>query len=432
MRPKGAPIAAPTGRAGDAPPGAREIMLAALSPASERFAALCGRGGIDWMRVAAEAELHRVGPSLLYAIQHGGAVEYVPAGALAELRRQWRAAAALGVRLDAAISALLPALAARGVPALVLKGAVLARLYPSPSLRPRSDVDLLVEPRHWPAAHEVLNGLGFELMEPDHVTRPALSGVQAPEDRQYVRSDGAMVELHAEYLSTGLRRREDAAVWRRARAVGVEGRAIPTLAPGDTFLQMTAHMQRHAYTRLAWFYDLALLLRAEGDRMAWGAIASRAERSGVKAAAWFGLCFAEDLFGRLAPPEASAALRPNRLRRRLHEATWPASRVLALDTAHIRGLDQHMRDDPHNARIAKISTFDPYAPTAVMVKHLLLSGNPWPKLALLLRRLVPREEWLLYHGPREVRLYGVRLALSRLIARLRAAISKADRVAGGH
>ncbi len=396
-----------------APPPAH-IILACLRAPDDVLRRLCAHPGVEWARVAREADIHRVGLLVLDRLQRSGIVAagYVPPVVLARLREERREHVAQAIKLDAALDGVLTACAAAGIPVIVLKGLALARLYPSPWLRPRSDLDLLIDPLHWPAAHRLLAGMGYQLQDAEHVRRPLPGPRQAPDDRQYVRAaDGTLIELHADYLSTGLRRDEDARLWQRARMVEARGRAIPVLEPGDAFLQAATHMRRHAYTRLLWFYDLLMLLRREGDGIAWPEVARRAAWAGVTTAAYYAISYTEALCGPAVPPAARAALRPNPLQRRLHEGMWDRQRILSLDTDIIPRLDAM-----EQARQLPPTQFDAYDPPGRMLEHLLLSGNVWPKAAVLGRRLLPTEEWLRYNGPQRVALYRLRLLVARLSA----------------
>ncbi len=390
-----------------------QIILACLRAPDDLLRARCAHPGVDWTRVAREAGIHRVGLLALDRLQRGGIVAagHVPPAVLARLREERREHVALAIKLDAVLDGVLAACSAAGIPVVVLKGLALARLYPSPLLRPRSDLDLLIDPLHWPAADRLLTGMGYALQDAEHVRRPLPGPRQAPDDRQYVRAaDGTLIELHADYLSTGLRRDEDARLWGRARLVEAQGRAIPVLEPGDAFLQAATHMQRHAYTRLLWFYDLLMLLRREGDGIAWPEVAGRAARSGVTTAAYYAISYTEALFGPVVPPAARAALRPNPLQRRLHEGMWERRRILSLDTDIISRLEAMER-----ARQLPPTRFDAYDPPGRMLAHLLLSGNLRPKTAILGHRLLPTEEWLRYNRPEQVALYRSRLRLARLL-----------------
>jgi len=162
-----------------------------------------------------------------------------------------------------------------------------------------------------------------------------------------------------------------------------------------------------------WFYDLWLLLRAEGASIPWDEVARQAERAGVTTAAYYGISYAEALFGPATPAEARIALRPGPLRRRLHEGMWPRRRILSLDTGLISLLETLQQ-----AHRLPPTVFDAYDSPRRMLTHLLLSGDAWPKARVLARRLLPTEEWLRYYGPEQVGHYRTRLLLSRLLARL--------------
>ncbi len=73
-----------------------------------------------------------------------------------------RATAVLQLAQDAATAEVVSALEARGIRAILLKGAAIAaRLYDDPAQRPYSDGDLLVEPARYKEAVEVLLALGY-------------------------------------------------------------------------------------------------------------------------------------------------------------------------------------------------------------------------------------------------------------------------------
>lgn len=407
-----APLGAPSHIYDVDAPAPADVILACVRAPAQEVCRLCRHPSIDWPRVAAEATLHRVGPLVLDALQRGGAIAAgsIPPEVVATLRAERRAQTALATKLDATLRAVLDALLAAGVRAIVLKGVTLARLYQNPALRPRSDLDLLVDPADWPAAERILAEMGFVLLDARHRRRPRLSDAQAPEDRQYQRADGLLIELHADFLHTGFLRREDADIWRRAQVVDVQGLRAPALAPDDLFLQVTAHMQRHSYTRLLWFYDLALLLRAEGQRIAWAEVAGRAERAGVATAAYYGLSYTEALFGPIAPPAARIALMPHAIRRRLHEGHWPRRRILALDAEAIRLLDARAPAD------LPARTFDAYSSPRRMLIDVLMNGGVGPKARILARRFLPPEDWLRYNRSQDLKYYRARLMAARLIA----------------
>ena len=96
------------------------------------------------------------------------------------------------------------ALAADGVPAMVLKGPEFAdRLYPQPAVRVFSDIDLLIPKTAGAAAEAVMRRLGYE---------PAASSMKYDEgygERGWRRpkSPGGLVEIHWNLVNSPTLRR---------------------------------------------------------------------------------------------------------------------------------------------------------------------------------------------------------------------------------
>jgi hypothetical protein len=102
----------------------------------------------------------------LLALLGARAIELAPDSADEVIRS--RVAEALGatrlraLAFEATLRRVVRALEDNSIPALPLKGTVLAdRLYGDPGLRPTGDVDVLVEPARFAAAVDTLRGLGY-------------------------------------------------------------------------------------------------------------------------------------------------------------------------------------------------------------------------------------------------------------------------------
>lgn len=155
-------------RVSDAPAATCEselaLLLAATRAAREarttRIARLACR--VDWRRLhrllAAERMLALLGTRLLEAAP-GAAPDWLAAEVAATVERE-RTRMEL---LEAIQVGLCARLEASGVPALPLKGPLLARrLHGDPGLRPCSDVDVLVPPEQLDAAVATARAMGYE------------------------------------------------------------------------------------------------------------------------------------------------------------------------------------------------------------------------------------------------------------------------------
>ena len=167
-------------------------------------------------------------------------------------------------RLAAVQAEVLRACAA-SVRAIALKGPLLGeRLYPDPTLRQSTDLDLLVDPAETERARAVLQELGFQT-----------GGIWRSHHLKFRRGEEPL-ELHTQLSSgpgTELPARpfvEAALPYRTAR-----GETVLVLSPVDEFVFLAVHAARHRFERLDWLYDLQLLLEQHPD-LDWDAVAERA------------------------------------------------------------------------------------------------------------------------------------------------------------
>lgn len=222
-----------------------------------------------WTGLPALAEAHGLGPLSYAHLVHAG-VE-LPS----DIRRQLLASAvrhreANRVRFRT-LAEILDAFGEAGIPVIVLKGAALAHiLYPSPGLRPLSDIDLLVDARLGARAQATLAELGF-----DAPTLPRSASLVSHHHMPGAvkRCDGfaVQVEIHVDAIS-----RDSAGSLSMTRLSSppqeftVEGRAAYALGHAD----MLYHLCRHAaecapLLRLIWVADLIGYATRYRDEIPW-------------------------------------------------------------------------------------------------------------------------------------------------------------------
>ncbi len=165
---------------------------------------------------------------------------------------------------------LLQALAAAGVPALVLPGAALLPHYPDVGCRPMDDVDLLV-PTGAQAAAAAAAPLGY-------LPVPRYPGLLA--------GPRLLVDLHDDPLNSDrIEGRAWGGVLPTSTAWSARGHrslgsfVAPVLNPVDEVLYTAAHAVRHSYRRLHWTIDLAQQVRRLDH---WEAVAQRAQACGLE------------------------------------------------------------------------------------------------------------------------------------------------------
>lgn len=241
-----------------------------------------------------QLQRHRLLPLALAHARHAGR----ELGPLVE--GMWNALMATGQRNaqlnSASLGRILPALAARGCRALLLKGVALGSwLYPAPELRLSSDIDLLIDANRRLDAHAALTEVGLQsdgYSHHDHASNQAT--YHDPESNR-------QIDLHwALSVVPELACRFDFA------ALDADAIDLPQLAGARALGRVDAlmHSVVHYYAHqpvvdrpVIWLHDMALLARGL-DAQGWAELdrkARKAQLAGLHAAAlreaaqWFPL-----------------------------------------------------------------------------------------------------------------------------------------------
>jgi Uncharacterised nucleotidyltransferase len=180
-----------------------------------------------------------------------------------------------------AAAAILKRLKTEQIPAMALKGVVLASsYYESMSLRPMDDIDLLVRRVDALRALTQLEGLGwlvlpgqFQPRTPDDcAVRPACA-LENP-------SNLAQVDLHWRLLWARFSEDAERMLWQRAIPFEIDGAGCVAPCPADLLVHVCAHGARWSDPpSVRWVIDAALVVRA--GNVDWTHVCSQAERLGL-------------------------------------------------------------------------------------------------------------------------------------------------------
>jgi hypothetical protein len=192
-----------------------------------------------WEHLLEAVRQHRLGGLLLDGIR-SGAVAVTPAQQAAAHRLQRDRMVRL-LHLDQLLATVLHQLDSAGVDVMVVKGpAHAALLYPDPSLRPYSDIDLLVRGPQFAAAVAALAAVD--------ITRPAVELADGFDERfgkgaTLHAPSGFCVDLHRTFLSGPFAFTVDAEALFADTTATLElvGRTVRTLPPEERLLHCAFH-----------------------------------------------------------------------------------------------------------------------------------------------------------------------------------------------
>ena len=211
------------------------------------------------------------------------------------------------LKITAELFRLLGCFAAKEIPALVVKGPVLAmQAYGDPAMRYFGDLDLLVRHRDIRRATEAMIASGFEATVP-------LSAIDAGKiPGQYLFSKpGAnlLVELHNDFtLRYFPRRLPIDRLFDRHILVRLDGHEAPALAVEDELVYICVHGATHFWDRLGWIADVAALVTRKSD-INWDGAMKIAKVVGAERMFCTGLRLATDLLHARLPDKVLSIVR---------------------------------------------------------------------------------------------------------------------------
>jgi putative nucleotidyltransferase-like protein len=218
---------------------------------------------VDWPRLLLLAEEHgALAP--LAARLHECNEPVIPPEINQTLLERHREQNFQTLRLTAELFRLLELFSANGVPALVIKGPVLAvQAYGDPSMRSYGDLDLLVRQRNIRRATEVMIASGYQAA----VSLRAIDAGKIPGQYLFCKRDSKLlVELHNDltlrYFPGPLPIEEFF-----ARQIHMRLDAHEVLAPclEDELVLICIHGAKHFWERLSWIADVAWMVSRQSS-----------------------------------------------------------------------------------------------------------------------------------------------------------------------
>jgi len=212
---------------------------------------------------------------------------------------------------------------------MVLKGpAVAHEWYPDPTLRPYSDIDLLVCEADVDALTTRLEETGHAEKFHDHAEPSHHEHGEFQRIFTHVKT-GQIVEVHVNHLQIGLRPVGMRDIWERSRWMTFHDTRARALEAHDLFVHLAIHLHRHGFDRLIWFKDLDLMVR--NGSLDWDRVIQLASEQGCRESLATTVELLAQTLGTPLPPAAKrlTATR-SRFSRWLFDLVWHPADVIAL------------------------------------------------------------------------------------------------------
>ena len=224
-----------------------QLLLACMrlnlpSEQSADFSDLASNRHISWERVIEKAEWYRASGLLFHHARQLGEDHEPPPWVMGELKRIHDENTTRNMIFRLELTKVLKSLRQAGIPVIVLKGAALLEVvYKNPSLRPMSDLDLLVPEEYADIAQNMILEFGYhevgsledqEITRRDHRHLPTLSD----------RNGLVVFEVHSHIVSRDSPLRFDISeFWDQAIDVKIAGVEVKVLKPEHMLIHLAAH-----------------------------------------------------------------------------------------------------------------------------------------------------------------------------------------------
>jgi hypothetical protein len=272
-----------------------------MGPESARHARSLVHPGLDWDSLFDRALRHGV-VQLLDRGLNSACHDLVPEEIQRRLRDYCLSSALHSRYLGRELQQILEVLDSSGVPALPFKGPALSQMaYGDATLRPASDLDILVEREDVPRVKRVLQSRGYRPWV-EMTPRQEAAQLRIRYNYKLVGPTGRMLlEVHwaiaPRQFGLSLDFQE---LWDRRVELSWLGRYTQSLSPEDLFLVLVIHGDRHGWRRLQWVCDLAELVRAT-PKMDWASVIQRARARRSLRRVLLALALVEQVLGSFTP-----------------------------------------------------------------------------------------------------------------------------------
>ena len=154
---------------------------------------------------------------------------------------------------------------------LPIKGPLLAQhAYQDISIRPFSDLDILVQIKDLQEVRQILTSLGYENKHPaDTMKHPYI--LKNFSDISFTHPQtGVIIELHWKLIKTASAELSNIkALFKNSHPVLIQNMELKSLPLEEEFLYLCIHAAKHRFERIEWMNDLSLLFRKYHTNYDW-------------------------------------------------------------------------------------------------------------------------------------------------------------------
>ena len=272
--------------------------------------------GIDWDLLIEKASWHRLSPVISSHLSSPELSGSVPSATLEKLQNISFHSLARNLLIQKELSDILLIFNEREIPVVVLKGmALLGNVYEDISLRPMSDIDILVHPEYIEQAQSIALDLGYMSPVVDTIQEKNRKGLQHL-PRLVHREKGVYLEIHDKLAAAESPYLFDiSGFWNRARPIIIQNSKALAFSPEDLLIHLCIHflMDRHYQSMhaLGQLLDISKIVSYYGDSLDWNLVDKVAQDFNITPGLHCVFYFCNQLLGTSAPASVIDSWQPS-------------------------------------------------------------------------------------------------------------------------
>jgi hypothetical protein len=253
------------------------------------------KSGVDWSKLIVLAHRHGIFPYLYHSLNEFAENQIIPK-IRQELDNLMEANVHKNIRQIWKLTQCIDIFRANHIECIVLKGPAIAfTAYGDLSLRPYSDLDILIQEKDFSFAYSLLEQAQF--YPAYKLYQKQLNFQLRTGDQFSFNQKGDILEMHWRIAPReNIRPSYTQQMWREVQTIKVLDKNIDVLSQENSILFICLHGAKHGWNQLKWILDLALLSRSVPEDF-WMNLIKKSIDMGVGRQLNLGLLLTQDMIG---------------------------------------------------------------------------------------------------------------------------------------
>ena len=267
---------------------------------------------LDWGKMMAVAEHHKLTPLLHHVLSNSALLEKIPPRVARQLRENYLAMTALGLLYEEFLGHVAQFFESNAIPFLIIKGPSMALEFYNPSpIRPYGDLDIVIRYQDYDKVKRHLGTMGFGVAQPEKeiIRRKYFNSVEFCD----LKNRGIAIDLHWDTVMISWNHEPfltSEEIWNNLRWYKTPQLKFSVLQPMHLIPYLCLHLSfHHQFGRLLTLCDLDLAVQKFAETGNWEKILALVVKSKIRKPVYYSLALCRTLLDSKIPEWVLGELR---------------------------------------------------------------------------------------------------------------------------